>query len=1507
MRRFIVNDIFEYRNKSLNERFDYLVKTWRAEAAVKNGTSIQVIGTYKKADKLDRNGNEYGFFEDVRDLNGDVLFYPFNLGPVKIYTRHRASLLNAPYWLITVELSDRNYDNPFELSLTRPILFNIPKNSFKDKIEKEQLIKHIFEQTGYTKTDARNEANALRRLMGDLYTETERFIFELLQNADDQPNGTSRVEAHLCLYENQLVFTHNGKPFDKTDVESICSIGDSTKKSDVEKIGYKGIGFKSVFSDSDTVYIHSGNFSFAFDKDSWYYKDIENIDEVPWQIKPIWAERYKYPLSVQENGTFFNASVGIVIGISKEKSEEYSKLIPDLLSEPRFLLFLRNIDCLLYTDYIGHSFKIKKRKSPSGAIELIINDAIHSSWITSDFIIDVPQETREGIENDKLIPAKLKDISKVKISFSAMLSPDGHLIKVPEDESILFTYLPTKVNDFKFPFLVNTDFLTTASRETIHYKNHWNVFLFEQIGAHLLDWVVSMKQYGGDYLSLIPEPESDIDEKQPKSNLLIAFTQAFNESIENSSFILSDTGELCRPSELILDKSKLSSIVGREVFYNIVGTPKHLPADGIDQSIFNQSYYTEVETLGIKELSSILVDNDPINLWYKNASEEAREDFINWLSEHSDKLSSAISTIGLFEHNGEMVSANDLTLDNGYLVITEALSPIASILETVGFKCIGPYSDESKLSEFVPIQAGKKVFGTITSNDSLIELTINDKVKLVAALANLENVGSSSISEIPLFRNACDEIKPLAHLTAYLQDAPGWLLPYVIAESENDDSIQEYLVSKEDVFEKLIFPQWKEIDTDINSLFNYFRWSDSQYTRSIVDSISKDKDRDLSEPIDIIISSDKETQKYYLGKIGKVFYSSEEEYKRDSFGSKIIQLALSIYDNPASEFSPKVYFDGVNILDFSVSDSVKCGYSTAPNRARIVTLSLAKILPEYASKSDSINRFKNLFEYKAGLDKLFVSKEKSLDSIYEELNRHFGISHGYSLWRVNGNASQFLFSTFYRRQIKGWNNAFVPDIRLEDQSESFVNEMMDIIYGNNMSIPSSPFTYKLSQHIVGKYFSNNYVTEAETLNSKIENWADTEEKKDYLLRNGVKSNDCMVIKFRRAFIEDQNMSEFDGISDEEALASLKYFLDSEDVSFPVMTENRIAFLTKLTERTSLPFFHSVDDSHLREISVEVSSPEYIEWNKRNSPDIYLIDGQVPRFAWMRGSTTTLVKYTSGDYYYDSHSRKLYINSHLDFDEILFRIAREGKSCVDLDDYRILCREGKTSIRTEELNSLYQTRDELLVKNQEQAELIQEYERRLGISTGTSATEFQREVLFRRGADNPLSKALQCDAQLEAQRALMKQMPEWGYPEHYGEMNEDGKPYHFSTVEIQTENGTKPIVLKSYKNTSEPFKINPNEWISLMDDDADLLIYTGDDIKIYPMKKMILDQSKVTVSFSTDNMDVEERVDALAESLRYFSDITFDFASFILSDRAKSIKAQYNIREGKQNNPSEEAL
>lgn len=1499
-----IDELSEHRVKSSEERFNYLVKIWHAENAVKNGTSLQVIGSYKKSDKLDRNGNEFGYFEEVRDLNGDVLFYPFDLGPVRIYTRHRPSLLNSQYWLITVELNSRNYDNPFELSLSWPFLFNIPKNSFKDKIEKELLIKRIFEQTGYTKTDAKNEANALRRLMGDLYTETERFVFELLQNADDQPNGTSRVDAHLTLLENQLLFTHNGKPFDREDVTSICSIGDSTKKNDAEKIGYKGIGFKSVFSDSDTVFIHSGNFSFSFDKESWYYKDIENIDEVPWQIKPIWAERYKYPHSVQESESFFKAPVGIVLGISAVKSEEYSRLIPELLSEPRFLLFLRNIDCLTYSDYKGHSYIIRKKKNFKGGYDLVINDQVHSRWITTDYIIDVPQETRDIIENDKLIPSKLKEITKVKISFSAMLSEDGTLIPVPEDKSILFTYLPTKVNDFKFPFLVNTDFLTTASRETIHFKNPWNIFLFERIGAILLEWVVSLSSYGGNYLSLIPDFEEKQEDKNPRIILIKAFYSAFKESIKDMSFILSSSGKLLPPSEVILDKSGLSVVVGPERFCKIIGTQKHLPSLDINKEIFSQSYYSGIETITINNLKNILEDNEEANFWYRDAKKESRDAFLNWLSDHSKNLDSAIQTLALFEIGSVMVSPSQLTIDKGYLITNKDLKPIKDILERIGFKCTEVIEEGSKLSSFLPIQQSTKVFNAIVSKVAIRDLSLEDKLHLVKSLSGFENVGTASIASIAVFHNACGDILPMASMIPFQTDAPEWLLPYMIAQEDYSETINGYLVPKDEAFERILFLNLQDVKTDINTLYKYYQWSDNKFTKAIIDSFAKKGD--VTTVIDIVIASDKETQKYYLGKIAKLSYSSESNYDKDSFGSKVLQLALSNYDNPAESFSPKVFFDGTCILEFSVSDSVRCGYGTAINRAKIVTLSLARILPDYENKSDSIGKFKSLFSYKEGLDKLFISKEKSLSSIYEELNSYLGISHGYPFWKVSGNASQFLFTTFYRRVYKNWNNAFVPNIDLSQQTDEFITEMMDILFKNDISIPSSPFTYHLSSHIVNKYLYSEYVSCSSILDAKVEAWANNDEKKGYLLRNGVKPNDCTTISFRKAFVLDQDLSTYERISDDDAIAAFNFLTASNLVEFPVTTDNRISFLLKFISRPNNSIIRAIDIEYLQKSSQEMTIPGYSTWHENHYPQINEFAGKMPMRAWLRGhSDHILIEYSEGDYYYNSSARVLYINSKTNPDELLFQIAREGKSGFDLDDYRILFRDGKTAIPTEELNTLYQTRDDLIRKNQEQAALIREYERRLGI-TKTVTTPVET-ISISRGPDSSLSKSEQCDAQLEAQRKLMEKMPEWGFPDGFGESDEDGKPRCFSTVEVITENGMKPIVLKSYKNTEEPFKINPNEWISLMEDEADLLIYTGDDILIYPIKSMIQDQSNVTVSFSTVNMDVEERVDAFAESLRYFNDIHFDFKSFILSNRAKSIRSQYNTRDGRQINPTEDAL
>ena len=261
------NNVF---TKSDDELIKILARWWKMDEDVLL-KPFKVIASFKKADKKDKKDREYGYFVDVRNLNGDILYYPPKFGPVKIFSVYKEGFLSSDIWQINVKLAPRSqrdkFNNPFLLILDNAIVGK-PTVQFLDKFKKEKLIRKIFEETGSTERDAKNTSNALHAIMGDLYTETERFVFELLQNADDQPEDGKMVNVRLKTLEENLLFLHTGKPFTEDDVESISSIGDSTKKKDTEKTGYKGIGFKSVFSDADTVYIDSGNFSFAFDRNS---------------------------------------------------------------------------------------------------------------------------------------------------------------------------------------------------------------------------------------------------------------------------------------------------------------------------------------------------------------------------------------------------------------------------------------------------------------------------------------------------------------------------------------------------------------------------------------------------------------------------------------------------------------------------------------------------------------------------------------------------------------------------------------------------------------------------------------------------------------------------------------------------------------------------------------------------------------------------------------------------------------------------------------------------------------------------------------------------------------------------------------------------------------------------------------------------------------------------------------------------------------------------------------
>jgi hypothetical protein len=539
-----------------------------------------IVGGYEKSVKPDKNGNEFGFFQEVRSIKGDILYYPFRLGLVSLFTMHKPNISSSDYWLVDVRLNNKatrdKLSNPFALSLANNV-FGKPKNTFLELVDKEKFIRDIFNKRGATADDAGLISRAIGKLAGDMYTDlSERFVFELLQNADDMPKDNNGVNVKLHLLENNILFIHNGLPFSKEDIKAITDIGNSTKKKNPSQTGYKGIGFKIVFQESENVLIKSGGFSFSFDKNHPYYDSLKknvyaglNNDEIPWQLKPIWTEQYRYDKEIQENTEFMNNTDDVAIAINTDRVNQFRTDIISLIQEPRFILFLRNIKSIKI-DGIVNPIEITKTKSGK-AISLTSNNEHLSDWLAfDDFEIKISDEVKEAIATDKAVPPKLKEISSTKLNFICQLV-DGKIIPVSPEASFLFTYLPTNVNDYKFPFLVNADFLTTANRQSIHVKNKWNLFLFEEIGKNCLKWIaeVANSSYKGSAYNLLPNSKNSVNDLPWES-----FYKGYTQALDETDFILSESGQLVKLKDVCIDNTGFTKYIDSSTFkylFNLQG------------------------------------------------------------------------------------------------------------------------------------------------------------------------------------------------------------------------------------------------------------------------------------------------------------------------------------------------------------------------------------------------------------------------------------------------------------------------------------------------------------------------------------------------------------------------------------------------------------------------------------------------------------------------------------------------------------------------------------------------------------------------------------------------------------------------------------------------------------------------------------------------------------------------------------------------------------------------
>ncbi|KAA6327671.1 hypothetical protein EZS27_023364 [termite gut metagenome] len=427
---------------------------------------------------------------------------------------------------------------------------------------REYISKIYSDNTDYSKPEhAINQAESLKSLSRDLYTDSKRFIYELLQNADDSAFPEKKVKVCIRFFDSQLVICHSGQPFSNRDLRGLCSVNDGTKKNSIEKTGYKGIGFKAVFGQSNRVIIFTNKEYFRFDenypfewKKSWgnsqqnWEHENDRVFSFPWQIIPIPTRIDEIKKNINEFLVFNNWNVATIISLQNKNT--IFNAVTNLIKNVNMFLFLKNIEDIEFVT--DRSYKITLNRN-NNKISIEENGTPKVEWLSCSKKILIPNDVRLQIEKEQNLPDKLKDAPDIEITLAAKIR-DKQLASLSSGEQLLYSYLPTDEKRYTLPVLVNTSFLTSANREALHENSAWNQWIFETIALELYQWIAELVKGEFEYqaYNLLPKKISIYDALSEK------FNSGIEKALESIPFIISSTGELPKRDEAIVDFTFLS-------------------------------------------------------------------------------------------------------------------------------------------------------------------------------------------------------------------------------------------------------------------------------------------------------------------------------------------------------------------------------------------------------------------------------------------------------------------------------------------------------------------------------------------------------------------------------------------------------------------------------------------------------------------------------------------------------------------------------------------------------------------------------------------------------------------------------------------------------------------------------------------------------------------------------------------------------------------------------------
>lgn len=318
-------------------------------------------------------------------------------------------------------------------------------------------------------------------LVDNLYSKDTRFLYELIQNAEDNSYSTATADGEepflaFKLYPDKIIIDSNEDGFSKGNIKAICTINKSTKKYSAGYIGEKGIGFKSVFKIARKVHIQSGPFSFAFSHTR------EDDDDGLGMITPYYEDAEELPMGVRTRMT-----------LTLSDPTKFEELASDFRAVPdTFLMFLSRLQRLtielhqpdntrtateyskretkengLYTTFLAKTTRKGMEESTTEQKYYTMKSDLHG------LPFDDARKDKEGRSIDR---------ATVILAFPV----DEH------DEPILkqqYTYAFLPLRRVGFKFLIQADFVTQANREDVVHSQR-NQAVLKGVARAFADAVV---------------------------------------------------------------------------------------------------------------------------------------------------------------------------------------------------------------------------------------------------------------------------------------------------------------------------------------------------------------------------------------------------------------------------------------------------------------------------------------------------------------------------------------------------------------------------------------------------------------------------------------------------------------------------------------------------------------------------------------------------------------------------------------------------------------------------------------------------------------------------------------------------------------------------------------------------------------------------------------------------------------------------------------------------------